>query len=332
MVKVNKPGKDVVSAVVNTIKTGGKNLSPEDAKAIKNSIVTFLAMVFVYCIGHSRGSLSSGVGSYGGVGGGAIRVGSQYDTRPHYLEELMFHYGSDKSKDDHKYTDLYQMLFGPIRANVENVVEIGLGAGQSIQAWYHFFPNAKITGFDTSTVPSLEKIVDKYSDRFTFINRNLQKPEFQDPKKVEEEFGLYPGTVDIIIEDANHRPRLQQELLTNLWPFVKPGGYYVIESIAMSPSKEGEAAPGDQWRDMQNHLIKPILMENDAVLVDTHIGHRAWPQWLKKNADSIAKDHIHHDSYALVIHKRVVPLPKEIKMNHRSVAGKSEKVVYTELP
>ena len=331
MVKVNKPGKDVVSAVLTTIKTGGKNLSQEDAKAIKQYAVTFLAMVFVYCIGHSRGTLSSG-GSYGGVGGGAIRVGSQFDTRPHYLEELMYHYGSDKSRDDHKYTDMYQMLFGPIRANVESVVEIGVAAGQSIQAWYHFFPNAKITGFDINTVPSLDKIVDKYSDRFTLNIRNLQREEYEDPKKIEEEFGLYLESVDIIIEDGNHRSRQQQSLLPNLWPLVKPGGYYVIESIPMSAVKEGEAAPGDQWRNMQNHRVRPILEGNDAILVDAHIGHRAWKQWLRKNPDSIAKDHTNHDSYCLVIHKRMSPLPKDIKINTGSVAKRSEKVVFTELP
>ena len=48
------------------------------------------------------------------------------------LETLGYHFGTDKSHDDHKYTDLYGMLFAPLRRTARNITEIGIAAGQSM--------------------------------------------------------------------------------------------------------------------------------------------------------------------------------------------------------
>lgn len=46
------------------------------------------------------------------------------------LEALAFYYGTDKSRDDHKYTDLYALLFDARRHSVLNMTEIGIMSGQ----------------------------------------------------------------------------------------------------------------------------------------------------------------------------------------------------------
>ena len=56
--------------------------------------------------------------------------------------------GTDKSRDDHKYTDLYAMLLDPIRDQVRNMTEVGIFMGQSLQVWSDFFPNAHLYGID----------------------------------------------------------------------------------------------------------------------------------------------------------------------------------------
>ena len=81
------------------------------------------------------------------------------------LEDLMYHYGSDKSKDDHAYTNLYKMIFTPIRHNVRNLTEIGVAAGQSLQTWYRFFPNADIHGFDPTISLSVQENLNKLKPR-----------------------------------------------------------------------------------------------------------------------------------------------------------------------
>ena len=64
------------------------------------------------------------------------------------LEDLAYRHGTDKAHDDHKYTDLYALLFDPMRSTLHNFTEIGIAAGQSLQMWYDFFPNAHIWGVD----------------------------------------------------------------------------------------------------------------------------------------------------------------------------------------
>ena len=48
------------------------------------------------------------------------------------LEDLASRFGTDKGHDDHKYTDLYGVLFEPLRWQVRSILEVGVSSGQSI--------------------------------------------------------------------------------------------------------------------------------------------------------------------------------------------------------
>lgn len=236
----------------------------------------------------------------------------------HYLEELMYKYGSDKSKDDHGYTDFYQMIFDPIRLQVRNVTEVGTSAGQSIQAWYHYFSNAQIFAYDWETMESMAKVAHELNDRVQYREANLLGLHFD----LQTDAGLYDETMDVIVEDAMHAPKQQQDFLQKLWRLIKPGGYYIIEDIAY-PNDESR-----RWHEHPEQLppaVQDILQENDAIFIDASTGHRAWVEW-QKRAGANAKDHLMHNSYLLVIRKRVVPL-REVSMNLRRVAMRSAKVV-----
>ena len=315
--------KDTFKNMVNVVRTRKQNLSADDINSMKQYGIAFVALVFVYCIGYHRGNSFAFQDSFSPTSAG----GSWVDRRPHYLEELMYHYGSEKSHDDRAYTDLYQAMFNPIRKSVRHVMEVGVGAGQSIQAWYHYFPNAQIHAIDTGAMDSVLNIAKQYSDRISFHQRNFQHKKFEDYNQFVE-IGLRNNSVDILIEDGSHRPRQQQELLARLFPLVKPGGFYIIESIAMYEESPGTGPIGINWQETSTMWqSKAILRSNDAFLVDTHIGHRDWDKWVRKNKN--AQDHTHHDSFALVIRKRVTPVPP-VKMNIKSVSMRGNKVTYQE--
>ena len=236
----------------------------------------------------------------------------QQQEDPHYLEQLMFIYGSDKSKDDHSYTDFYQMIFNPIRLQVQNINEVGTSAGQSILAWYHYFPNAQIHAIDWETLDSMAKIASELNDRVHYQEANFLEPE----SSLLQDFGLADSSMDIIIEDAMHAPRQQQDFLVQLWPLVNPGGYYVIEDIAY-PNEVSR-----WWHEEPEKLppsVQEILQNNDAVFIDTHSGHRAWKQW-QIRAGGNAQNNVMHNSYLLAIRKRVTPTPLPVSMNLRRVA------------
>lgn len=218
----------------------------------------------------------------------------------HFLEKLMYKYGSDKSHDDHGYTDLYQMILDPIRLDITNVSEIGISAGQSVQAWYHYFPRANIYAFDVATTSSIKRIVKQLGDRVQYTEIDLLKSDLQ-------EIGLYNETMDIIVEDASHQPWQQQAFLSKLFCLVKPGGYYVVEDINYGHEP---ALKFHQFPEKLNPEVQYIMQNHDTIFVDTHVGHRDWPEWLKLTAPlGVAKNHLEHNSYLLVIRKRHEALP-----------------------
>ena len=85
------------------------------------------------------------------------------------VEKLMYKYGSDKSKDDHSYTDVYDLVLGPRRKQTRAILEVGIAAGQSIQAWHDYFPNAEINGLQDKPVhKNVQENLDKLPRTITF--------------------------------------------------------------------------------------------------------------------------------------------------------------------
>ena len=71
--------------------------------------------------------------------------------------------------------------------------------------------------------------------------------------------------------------------------------------------------------------VREILQSQDAVLVDAHVGHRNWAEWVKMSGEA-AKDHLEHNSYLIIIHKRSSPLP-DVQTNYGTTAMNSDSVV-----
>ena len=122
-------------------------------------------------------------------------------TTPHnYVEELMYKYKSDKSRDDHSYVKLYNMIFANNRYSTKNMTEIGIAAGQSLQAWYRYFPNAEIHAFDLL-----------YHGDIIKNNLDHLKPRVKthivnilDNNVTMSKMGFMNESMDIIIDDGPH--------------------------------------------------------------------------------------------------------------------------------
>lgn len=228
-----------------------------------------------------------------------------------HIEDLMYKYKSDKSREDHGYTKLYHMIFSPIRMSVRNITEIGIAAGQSLQAWYRYFPNADIHGFDISLDERVKENIDMLSPRVKAHITNIL-----DENKVPNlaELGFLNETMDIIIDDGPHSLSTQESFLAKLFHILKPGGFYVIEDIGFAGKQAMKQFHENP--DQLNEATRQILESNDAIWVDSTIGHRAWDRWVRMVGKKWAANHTHHNSYCIVIQKRVKPLRKEVQMNY----------------
>ena len=125
--------------------------------------------------------------------------------------------GSDK-QSNHNYGDAYESLFNGMvdRAAVKLVMEVGVADGSCLLAWRDIFPNATVVGMDIH-----------HSDR-----AHGARVEFHlGDQRVREdcERAAAGRQFDLIVEDATHK--IANTLLTLywLWPFVRPGGLYVVE-------------------------------------------------------------------------------------------------------
>ena len=144
---------------------------------------------------------------------------SEIDESTHVdlLEALAYKYGTDKSKDDHKYVDLYESLFQSKRRHIKNMTEIGVSAGQSLQMWDDYFPDAEIHGIDIL-------IDDKVRSN---LNNRKRIHLYQSDGTVEsdvEKLKFYSSTMDVIIEDGPHTRESQEKFLKLFWKFLKPNG------------------------------------------------------------------------------------------------------------
>ena len=139
------------------------------------------------------------------------------------LDRIGLHHGTDKSSAHHGYLDFYERFFGPERASLGKLLEIGVFSGQSIRMWREYFPNATIIGADIE--PDAQRHA---TDRITI--------ELADQSNVADlvRLGTRHGPFDIVVDDGSHVWDHQILTLQYLYPFVRPGGFYVLEDIDTS--------------------------------------------------------------------------------------------------
>ena len=129
--------------------------------------------------------------------------------------------------------------------------------------------------------------------------------------------------MDVILDDGDHYPLTQLRTLTLWWPYVRPGGYYIIEDVATGANSHNQQryrglldAPGysqlahnQSFWDLSDGA-REIFFEHDVFFVDSLVGHRAFALWQRRNEldyGPYMKDSVSHNSHVIVIRKRAVP-------------------------
>jgi hypothetical protein len=132
-------------------------------------------------------------------------------------------YLSDKWES---YFPVYDLYFAKFRNKKINLLEIGIQNGGSLEVWPDYFKNANV--FVGSDIDLKCKHLKFKSKRVKLvigdINKNITR------KKIT---ALAKG-FDIIIDDGSHRSQDINKTLLFFYPYLNPGGIYLIEDLHCS--------------------------------------------------------------------------------------------------
>ncbi len=164
---------------------------------------------------------------------------------PRSLDALAVRYRTDKSHKVHNFAQFYDRHFAKLREKPLTLLEIGVGRGASIRMWRRYFTNAKLFAVESETrrgrwFLGAKVMVGRQEDR-----------EFL--KQVAE----HTGPLDILIDDGSHRVDDQQITLGAAFPFLKPGGYYILEDI--HTSLPGQTIDFGLDEDLSNSTYQMLL-------------------------------------------------------------------------
>lgn len=181
------------------------------------------------------------------------RYRATHDARERVsLKQLLQNSGTDKLWR-HGYHRYYSEIFAAFRSKKDvRILEIGVEHGRSLVTWANFFENAAPDGIQgvsfrhtgdflksSCEVEKLElckKVRVFYGDQSnsTFLNELVRDGALIDPESHLREVDWQKCGWDIVIDDGSHLPRHQLISFYKLFPFVRPGGVYVIEDIETS--------------------------------------------------------------------------------------------------
>jgi hypothetical protein len=139
-------------------------------------------------------------------------------------------FDTDKGPKHHNYTDHYRRFFRHLRFRRLTLLEIGILDGGSLRLWRRFLPRAMIVGIDLKLpdlqLEGVEMHAGDQSDQ-TFLAKLVSRY----------------GGFDIVIDDGSHIGRHIHASFDNLFPAVRPGGWYVIEDLETSYWTSHEGGP-----------------------------------------------------------------------------------------
>lgn len=126
----------------------------------------------------------------------------------------------------HNFTSVYERFLFEKRLKIQQIIEVGVLRGSSIQMWEQYLPNAKILGLDISSQYFGER---QFGPRVALAVCDATKEA--ELTHVLNSYSIVSNSVDVIIDDGSHIVSHQISTINSMWKYVKPGGLYIIEDM-----------------------------------------------------------------------------------------------------
>lgn len=115
----------------------------------------------------------------------------------------------------------YERYFAPLVEQPITVLELGVHSGKSLRVWGSYFDKGTVIGIDLAEVSP---------DFSGFPNIVYATADQTDRRRLDEVRLAYaPSGFDLIIDDASHIGHSTAISFKALFPYLKSGGFYVIE-------------------------------------------------------------------------------------------------------
>lgn len=140
------------------------------------------------------------------------------------LDAIGLRHGTDKASTHHDYLVFYDRFLRDRRENADlKLLEIGVYQGSSLRMWEEYFHRGRVVGID------IEPDTLRYASERATV-------ELVDQSDVVQlvDLGVRHGPFDVVVDDGSHLWNHQITALNALFPFVKPGGLYIMEDLDTS--------------------------------------------------------------------------------------------------
>ena len=177
------------------------------------------------------------------------------------LNQIGIMEGTDKASFDQDYLRHYERAFSVMRDEELVVMEIGVADGSSLRTWARFFPNASIIGVD----------INQNCERFATDRVRVEIGSQADLGFLASLIQRYRP--NIVIDDGSHRADHILETFNRLFPFLAPGGIYVMENLYLhygvhAPTwhDKGGVTPAERFAETAHRLAADHIDENADIV------------------------------------------------------------------
>ena len=196
------------------------------------------------------------------------------------LDALGLRYGTDRNSANTDLLRVYQPVLEEIARKPDaRVLELGCGAGGSLAMFAQFFRTGHVTGFDIDAAARRQAtddaavIVGDQSDTLDLHALAMQR-----------------GPFDLILDDGSHQWDHQITSLRALYPFLNPGGAYIVEHVETSFGELASTFRGDGDISAMTYLQ---MLSNAVVASPVLPGSCRRDAFIKSIAASVASVSFH---------------------------------------
>jgi predicted O-methyltransferase YrrM len=182
-------------------------------------------------------------------------------------------------------------------ASTGNVLEIGVLRGGSAPFLHHFFDAKRLVCVDI-----LQHVVplERYKAQTGDVLRTHYGIDQSDRPKLREIIEAdFNGPIDLVVDDASHLYEHSKASFEAVFPYLRPGGAYVVEDWSWSHERDAQV-PGHYYAD--RHALTNLVFEFTCAygwpsgLIES-IGFSAGLMWVIRGWKQLARDDFHLDDY-----------------------------------